>query len=299
MPQDLPPRLPAVTAATLAYSFLIREFSQLVGLLVVPSVATALVLYLSLKAYLAQLIAFISSGDPRAASLALGALAAGVFLSIFFAAIAIASVTDLALFNQRDRRWVHIRAGRKEWRLYAAYLRFFLVAAGFIATVYLISAFVLPQLAISAVAIGAVSAFLMIAGWYWLFARLGFLIAPIVAQSTGTVLRKALHEGSGDLPRNLSLLVLLSLPGFVIEIAGEYLFKMGSVPARVELTLPIVYYARALDNRLAEFVFLSSLSAFLTLVLFTAASLICYRDRVFGDADISIAQVAKLDSARV
>ncbi len=299
MPNEFPPRLTAVTAAALSYRFLFCEFTQLVRLLIVPGIATALVLYFSLKSYLAQLIAYISSGDPRAASLALGALAAGVFLSIFLAAVAIASVVDLALFHSRDKRWFHFRAGRQEWRLYAAYLRFLLLASGFLAAMYLISAFILPLVLASPGVIGAVSAFLMIAGCYWLFARVGFLIAPIVAQSSGSVLRKTFYEGSRDLGRNLGLVLLLSAPGFVIEIAGEYLFRMGSGPTRVEITLPIIFYARALDHRLAEFVFLTSLSAFFTLVLFTAGSVFCYRGRVFRDGEVSIPAVAKLDSAQV
>src|SRR6185437_9810279 len=99
----------------------------------------------------------------------------------------------------------------------------------------------------------------------------------IVAGSTGTVLRKAMHEGSGSFCRNLVIVVLVSLPGLVIQIAGEALFKAGTGSMRgVKLDLPIMLYARALETRLPEFALLFSLSGFVTLVLFTGASVLCY-----------------------
>ena len=301
MGHELRSRLSAVTAANLVFGIVVREFWPLLRVLLLPSSATAVVLYLSLKAYLLKLIAFIPSGNPQTASLALGALAAGVFLSMFLAAVAISSVTDLVLLKRRNPRWFNFNIRRQEWRLYAAYLRFLLVAAGFLTAIYVLSALVLPALTTSAATVGIVSASLTIGGCYWLFARLGFLIAPIVARSSGTVLRKAVHQGSGDFGRNLALVVLLSFPGLVIEIAGEHLFRLGSGPTRVEITLPLIYYARALEHRLMEFVFLSSLSAFLTLVLFTTGAIVCYRDRIFSDspAPVSSRPVATLDSAPV
>jgi hypothetical protein len=293
--------LTAVAAAALVYGILIQKFRQILRLLLVPAFATALVMYFSLKAYLAELIAFIPSGNPRAASLALGALTAGIFLSIFLAAVAISWLTDLVLPDRADPRSFRVRVGRPEWRLYAAYLRFLLLIAAFLTGIYCMSAYILPLLPMSAESLENLSAFLIIAGCFSLFVRVGFLIPPIVAQSTGTVLRKALHQGSRQFGRNFALLLVLSVPGFAIEIAGEYLFRLGSGPTRLEITLPIVYYARALEHRLAEFVFVSSLSAFVTLVLFTTGSIVCYRNRIYSDSPQPVpgTPIANLDSAPV
>lgn len=282
MTEELPPRPTAVAAAFRSYAFLFREFRPLAQLLIAPLAATTVVVYASLWAYVSQLIAFISSGDARAASVALGALAAGIFLCMFFVAIAVSSVTDLILRKRATRGWIHLHPARQDWRLYAASLRFLLVLSGYLSAVYLACALVLPALGAGRTTIGLVSVLAAIAGFYILFARIGFLIPGIVAGSTGTVLRKAIYEGSGSFWRNLLLVVFLSGPGLLIQFAGEALFKAGTGSIRsVKLDLPITLYARALETRLPEFALLFSLSGFVTLVLVTAGSVVCYRNRLF------------------
>ena len=282
MTDELPPCPTAVAAASCSYAFLFREFRPLAQLLIAPFAATGVVIYASLWAYVSELIAFISNGDARAASVALGALTAGIFLCMFFVAIAVSSVTDLILGRRSARGWIHLHPARQDWRLYAAYLRFLLVLSGYISAVYLVCALALPALGAGRATIGIVSVTAAISGFYVLFARIGFLIPAIVAGSTGTVLRKALHQGAGVFCRNLVLLVFLSVPGFVIQFAGEALFKAGTGSIRgVKLDLPIMLYARALETRLPEFALLFSLSGFVTLVLFTAGSVLSNRDRLF------------------
>src|SRR5438270_227383 len=78
-----------------------------------------------------------------------------------------------------------------------------------------------------------------VAGIVLLWAGVGFLIAPVVARTTGSVLRKALHNGRADIARNVALTVLLLLPVLVIEIAGEYLLRKGQGPSRLTTDLPI------------------------------------------------------------
>jgi len=282
MTDELPPCPTAVTAASRSYAFLFHEIRPLTQLLIAPLAATGVVIYASLWAYVSELIAFISSGDARAASVALGALAAGIFLCVFFAAIAVSSVTDLILGRQSARGWIHLHPARQDWRLYAAYLRFLLVLSGYLSAIYLLCALALPALGAGRTTIGIVSVSAAIAGFYILFARIGFLIPAIVTGSTGAVLRKALHEGSGSFCRNLVLVVLLSVPGLVIQFAGEALFKAGTGSIRgVKLDLPIMLYARALESRLPEFALVFSLSGFVTLVLFAAGSVLSYRDQLF------------------
>lgn len=290
MADEYASRPTAVTAALLTYNLVFREFRPLARVVIAPLAATGAVLYASLWAYVSQLIAYISTGDARAASVALGALAAGVFLSMFFVAIAVSSVTNLMLRNRRAPGWIHLHPARQDWRLYAAYLRFLLLVFGYLSAVYLIAALAFPALGLGRTAIGIFSITAAIAGYYALFARIGFLIPPIVAGSTGTVLRKALHDGSGGFGRNLVLVLLLSAPGFVIQVAGEGLFKAGTGSMRlVKVDLPIIVYARALESRLPEFALLFSLSLFVTLVLFTAGSLACYRDRLFVQPSRTVA----------
>ncbi len=299
--QALVRRVSALSAASFAYTFLGRRLAAVVRLCLIPFVAVAIVQYVSLRAYLSELMAFISSGDPRVASLALGALSAGLFITVFILAVAISAIANLALGDCAGGGWIQFRVRRQEWRLYAAYLRLLLLAAGYSAAVYLAAVFILPMAGFGPSETGVMAALVLIAGFTMLFARIGFLIAPIVALSTGAVLRKALRNGGGDLARNSALILYLCVPGLLIEVLGEYLLRTGSGPVQLAIDLPVLYYARVLEQRLPEFVLLSGLGGFVTLVLLTAASVLCYRNHVFGD--LSAVQdrrgIANLDSAPV
>lgn len=298
---ELPHRITTICAAWLAYKFAVQKFPQLLRLLLAPVAAIAVVQYISLRAYLSELMAFISSGDPRTASVALGALSAGLFISVFIFSVAASAIADLSLGNRSGGGWLQFSAQRQEWRVYAAYLRFLLLATGFLAAVYAAAELLLPLLKWSRAAMAERAALVALAGLVCLFARIGFLIPAIVARSRGTVLRKALNAGAHDFPRNLAIVLLLSVPGIAIEVFGEYVLRPGSVPARIKIDLPVSSYAQALEHRLPEFVILSSISFMVGLILLTAAAVFCYRDHVFDDPAAAPANspVANLDSAPV
>jgi len=298
---ELPRRLTAVCAASMAFKFAVRKFPQLVRISLAPVAAIAVVQYVSLWVYLSELVTFIVSGDPRTASVALGALTAGLFISVFISAVAVSAIADLLLGNRSERGWLQFSAGRQEWRVYAAYLRFLLLATGFFAGVYVATALLLPLFKWSPSLMAEGAALVALGGLVCLFARIGFLIPAIVARSRGTVLRKALYAGAHDFPRNLAIVLLLSTPAIAVEVFGEYLLRLGASPARITIDLPVSYYAQALQHRLPEFVVLSSISVMIVLALLTAASVICYRDYVFDDRAVESAgsPVANLDSAPV
>src|SRR5438067_3716968 len=132
MPGELSRQVPALTSASAAYGFLLHHVTLLLRLLFLPLIAFAAVLYLSIRAYLSELVVFIASSDPRAASVALAALTAGIMLTLFCAAVAVSSVVDVALGRSPAGNGLQFRTGRQAWRLYAAYLRLLLVIAGFL-----------------------------------------------------------------------------------------------------------------------------------------------------------------------
>src|SRR5262245_31162931 len=80
-------------AALSAYGFLFRQGGQVLRALILPVTAAGLVLYTSLGFYLSELLSFLGSPNPRVASLALGTLAAGFFLSLFFYSMAVVAVS--------------------------------------------------------------------------------------------------------------------------------------------------------------------------------------------------------------
>src|SRR5436305_6101678 len=137
MPDDRPRGLSALGSAVLAYRFLFRSFPALIKYVAPPAAAAGLISYLSLSAYLAQLVQFITSGDPRSASLALAAIAAGIFVSMFCLATGVSAVTRLALGAPAPRHWTGFTVARQEWRIYAAFLRYLLLVTGLISGEYL------------------------------------------------------------------------------------------------------------------------------------------------------------------
>src|ERR1700680_3778523 len=85
-------RVSAIEAALFAYRLLFREFLAIAKLSLLPVTAAGVVLYASVSGYLSELRVFLASPNPHAASLALGLLAAGLFLSLFCYAMAVAAV---------------------------------------------------------------------------------------------------------------------------------------------------------------------------------------------------------------
>jgi hypothetical protein len=277
-------RISAFEAALIAYKFLFRQFWPALRLLWLPIMASGVVLYLCLSVYLSKLLLFLSAPNPHTASLALGILAAGIFSSLFCYAIAVGAVADLALGRAPKIAWFHFRAKRQEWRIYAAYLRFLLLLMVVLVSVYLISTYLTPLFALPpafftwALTIAAVAAIV------WLTARTGFLVAPIVATSKGAVLRKAWRRSAHDLWRNCWLILFLFVPGLLVEIAGEYLVRLGGGPLRMANDLPVADYARLLEQTLGGFLCVVSVAAFVTIVLMTVGGVAVYRNRPVADA---------------
>jgi hypothetical protein len=267
----------AFEAAFFAYKFLLRQFGLAARLLLLPMTAAGLVLYTSLKIYLSQLVLFLHSPDPRVASFALGVLACGLFVSLFCYAVAVVAITNLALGNSPGAAWVRFRTERRDWRVYAAYLRFLLLLALMFVAVYAVSAAVTLFAATArnwiywVLTIGSVLAI------WWLTARIGFLIAPVVASSEGPVLRRAWLQSAPDAWRNCILIALLLIPGLLVQAAGEYAFRFHELTPRLNGNLPLADYAVVIRDMLGSIIFVISLSSFVTVVLLTAGAVAAYR----------------------
>src|SRR5580704_17019133 len=107
-------RVSAFAAALFSYKFFVRRFWSVLRLLALPIILAGLVLYVCVSLYLSELLRFLGAPDPRVASFALGILAAGIFLSLFFYAIAVTAITNLALGKGERRPWFHFGAERQE-----------------------------------------------------------------------------------------------------------------------------------------------------------------------------------------
>ena len=286
-------RASAFEVAMQTCKFLLRNFWQLVGSLLLPILAAGLVLYVTLSWYLSDLLLFLEVPNPRLASLALGTLAAGLFLSLFCYAIAVSSICDLAMGKQRGRKWTHLKAQRQEWRLFAAYMRLLLLVSVVFAVAFLIWAYLVPLLSIPASLSLWVPRLICIVGVIWLIARIGFLVAPVVAGSEGAVLRKSAEISARDLLRNCTLIALLLLPGMLVLVGGGYAFQLGA--GSFHAALPLAGSARSMKEMLGAFVTVTTLSLLVDIVLLTVGGIAAYQTKRFQDVCKSPEKTALID----
>ncbi len=252
-------RVSALAAAIFAYKFFFHRFWSVLRLLALPIIAAGLVLYVCISLYLSELLRFLGTPDPRVASFALGILAAGIFLSLFCYAIAVAAISNLVLGKvERRRPWFHFGAERQEWRVYAAYMRFLLLLGLLFVSVFLFSTYAGPLFASAQNSTRWALTTLSVVIVFSLTARVGFLVAPVVATSEGPVLRKAWQESARDFWRNCGLIILLIVPGLLVQIAGEYVLRAW-VP-HVAGNLSFADYTREMGGMLGSFLVVVSLS---------------------------------------
>jgi len=265
------------SVAAFAYNFLFRRFWLLARVLLLPIFAAGLVLYLCLSAYISELLVFLSSPVPQVASVALGTLAAGIFLSLFCYSLAVSSVMDMFSGKPQRSPLALLRTQRQDWRVYAAYSRFLLVISAGLCAVFLAGGYVLPVLGISQAGTPWVLTLLSAVGAYWLIARVGFLVAPVIAGGEGTVLRAGWAQSSGNVLRNCVLVALLAGPGCLVWFSGEFLFRLEWANPYAGAGSTLADYANAMAQTLGEFVALASMSAFVSIILLTAGAMHVYR----------------------
>jgi len=266
-------------AAAFAYGFFVRRFLLIVRLLALPILTSGLILYVCLGSYISELLLFLGSPAPRVASVALGMLAAGIFLSLFCYSVAVSAIMD-AVLGKPKRPWALLRTARQDWRVYAAYLRLLLVVsvgllASSFAGLFVAPLFGLPQTAISWT-LTALSAI----GVYWLIARIGFLVAPVIAAGEGPVLRAAWIRSRKHPLRNCLLIALLGAPGCLLWFAGEFLFRFDSGLASAAAGSSLASYATVMAQTLGTFIALASVSAFVSIVLLTAGAMRLYGEGI-------------------
>jgi hypothetical protein len=267
----------AFTVAALAYSFLFRRFGLMLRVLVLPIFAAGLVIYICLSAYISDLLLFLRSPGPQVASVALGTLGAGIFLSLFCYSLAVSAVMNIFLGKPQRSPWALLKTERQDWRVYAAYLRLLLITSAGLLAISLLAVYLTPLLEASQVATPWLLTLLSAAAAYWLIARLGFLVAPVIAAGDGPVLRAAWSRSSGTVARNCLLIALLAAPACLVWLSGEILFRIDSgISYAAGATL--ADYANAMAQTLGQFVALASASAFLSIILLTAGALHVYRE---------------------
>ncbi len=262
-----------------AYGFFFRRFWTLLRLVWFPFFLAGFLLYQCFSGYLAQLLLYLSAPNPHAASLGLGWLAAGVLMPLFCYAVAIAAISGLMLEGTDKGTLVHFQAQRREWRLYAAYLRFLLIVAVAIGLIAFSSIFALSRLDIPRPLGIWVPVVLGFAAVYWLVARVAFFIVPLAAEKQGPILRSAWKSSGSDILRISGLIFILLVPGVVVQILGEYVLRKLMAAPAVTGNPPLVDYAHFVGQFLLGFLVVAGLSSFITVTLLTAGAIAYYRSQ--------------------
>lgn len=279
---------PISVAKTLraAFAFLTTRTGAVLRLAVVPLILGWATLYLSLYAYLAELSLFLHSPNGQVGSQALGLVAAGFFVTLLLHCVLAIGLAELALGLPR-RSKLFFRAGHSEWRLYAAYLRVVMLAAGAIAVPMLLAWSASRLLAagghgddvrwVFLAAYGTILAALTV-----LSVRIRFLMAPIVVMEQGPVLRRSLALSSGISWRLFAVAIVCIAPGILVQSASETGARaMGLLPPVV----PGASFQALVDQLraiLPEFVTITMAAYFVTLILLVGAAASVYRTRTEG-----------------
>lgn len=259
-----------------AYGAVLRRGGVLVARTIVPGVLSFAALYLFLTLFLEQLADFLQAPNLRIASLGLGALAAGFFIVLFLHCVISLAVVETT--QDRDGRlWPLLRAGRAEWRLYAAFLRLIgILVLGIGGAVWVFRAVMDPRsfyvvaLAYLVATLGAAFAAL----------RVGFPMVPVALLEHGPIVRRAFALSREHFVAVFAIAISALVPALVIFFAGRYAVSaLGLLPYLRHGASPLdqVHYLRA---ALPEFLGILFATYYAATVMLSAASAVFYRRRV-------------------
>jgi hypothetical protein len=172
--------------------------------------------------------------------------------------------------------WALLKTERQDWRVYAAYLRVLLIIAAVLLVIFIAGSYVMSLLGSSQSAKAWILPLSSGVAAYWVIARMGFLVAPVIAAGEGSVLRAGWTLSGKSALRNCVLIALLGAPGVFVWFCGEFLFRVDSPIPYAGAGSSLAEYANAMAQTLGEFVALASASAFVSIILLTVGALHVY-----------------------
>jgi hypothetical protein len=248
-------KIPVGQTIAFAYHFLFARIGTIIGIAWIPAVLSSAVSYL-ISTYAATHRAEFEAGDPQAAGAYMLISLLGLVVTIFMASVVAVAITRQVLGEGSSGVVLYFAAGRTEWRMLAANVRYLLAVFAMIAFAATITilAFLLSGIPLDAPERIQPSAATILAGlisWaVFLYAlatilRVGFLLpASIVAEEKGG-LRRSYELTKGNFWRALAVMLALGLPFLLLVLGGEAAVLRAALGPDFARMNPTEFFQRA------------------------------------------------------
>ena len=283
-------KIPVGPTIASAYRFLITGIGTIVGIAWLPAVLSSAASYFA-RLYAAEHRALIDAGDPQATGAYLLLSLTSLLVLLFASSMVAVAITRAAMEQQRPPGAVllYFAAGRTEWRMFTANIRYLFGTGALLALAALITvaAFFLAGTPLEAPDQVRPTAATILAGlisWaVFLYAgatilRMGFLLpATIVAEETGG-LRRSHELTKGNFWRVLAIMLALGLPLLLLLLGGEVAVLRSALGPEFARMAPSEFFQKAGEAMEAKLLPWQIFSA----VIFILASGLIYSGAAFA-----------------
>ena len=291
-------KIPVGPTIAFAYRFLIREIGIVLGICWLPAVLFAGANYLT-QLYAIQNRALLDAHDPQAAGGYLLLAILSLAVTLYASSMAAIAITRQVMGHERPPGvlLLYFAAGRSEWRMLGANIRFLLAAVAllFIAALVAMAAFLIagtplntPQqmlptagnIAAGLVAWGAlIYAFISIV-------QMGFLLPPTVAMEEKGGLRRAHELAKGNVWRVLVIVLALALPILLLIFAAEAAILRSALGPNFASLTPSDFFdkvGQAMEQKLGPWQIFSAIVFVLASGLLYSGAAFAYRARTSAE----------------
>ena len=248
-------KIPVGQTIAFAYHFLFARIGTIIGIAWLPAVLSSAASYL-IHTYAATHRAELEAGDPQAAGAYFVVSMLGLLVTIFMASVVAVAITRQVLGQGSTGVVLYFAAGRSEWRMLAANIRYLLAIGALVALAVLITilAFLLSGVPLDAPERIQPSAATILAGlisWFvFLYAlatilRVGFLLPPAVVAEEKSGLRRSYELTKGNFWRALAVILALGLPLLLLVLGGEAAVLRAALGPDFASMNPTEFFRRA------------------------------------------------------
>jgi hypothetical protein len=288
-------KIPVGQTIAFSYRFLFAEIGTIIGISWLPAVLSSLASYLT-AIYVAIHRPDIEAGQPQAIVFYFTVSLAGLAVTIFAASIIAVAITRHVLGQRSTGVIAYFAAGRSEWRMFAATIRYLLGAAGLILLAAAITAAVFRLVGIPLdmpipTQAGGAGIFAELISWGVFIAalivilRMGFFLpATIVAEEQGG-LRRSFELTQGNFWRALAIIVALGLPVLLLLLGGEAVVLRSALGPNFANLNPAIFFQRAgeaMEEKLLPWEIFSAVIFVLGSALIYSGTAAAYRARMEG-----------------